>query len=78
MLNVRFLKLVNIFFFPEMKNSKVVEFQLADFLVFLRRVISSRVMKKNSTFVKWVDPLTAIISQKCTSGTISTETATML
>lgn len=51
-----------------MKNSKVVESQLADFLVFLRRVLSSRVMKRLCTFVKWVDPLIAIISQKCTSG----------
>ncbi|KAM3600471.1 uncharacterized protein V6R79_024041 [Siganus canaliculatus] len=50
------------------ENSKVVESQLADFLVFLRRVLSLRVMKRVSTFVKWVDPLMAIISPKCSLG----------
>ncbi|XP_037609794.1 probable E3 ubiquitin-protein ligase HERC1 isoform X5 [Sebastes umbrosus] len=49
-------------------SSKVVESQLADFLVFLRRVLSLRVMKRLSTFVKWIDPLMAIISHKCSSG----------
>uniref|UniRef100_A0A671VH49 HECT-type E3 ubiquitin transferase n=1 Tax=Sparus aurata TaxID=8175 RepID=A0A671VH49_SPAAU len=47
---------------------KVVESQLADFLVFLRRVLSLRVMKRLSTFVKWIDPLMAIISHKCSFG----------
>ncbi|KAE8284964.1 putative E3 ubiquitin-protein ligase HERC1 [Larimichthys crocea] len=50
------------------ESSKVVESQLADFLVFLRRVLSLRVMKRLSTFVKWTDPLMAIISHKCSSG----------
>ncbi|XP_023136650.2 probable E3 ubiquitin-protein ligase HERC1 isoform X3 [Amphiprion ocellaris] len=50
------------------ENSKVVESQLADFLVFLRRVLSLRVMKRLSTFVKWIDPLMAIISHKCSLG----------
>ncbi|XP_041666433.1 probable E3 ubiquitin-protein ligase HERC1 isoform X2 [Cheilinus undulatus] len=50
------------------ENSRVVESQLADFLVFLRRVLSLRVMKRLSTFVKWVEPLMAIISHKCTLG----------
>uniref|UniRef100_UPI0037E82BA5 probable E3 ubiquitin-protein ligase HERC1 n=1 Tax=Semicossyphus pulcher TaxID=241346 RepID=UPI0037E82BA5 len=50
------------------ESSKVVESQLADFLVFLRRVLSLRVMKRLSTFVKWIDPLMAIISHKCTLG----------
>ncbi|KAK7896525.1 hypothetical protein WMY93_021850 [Mugilogobius chulae] len=50
------------------KNSKVVESQLADFLVFLRRVLSSRVMGKLTTFEKWVEPLIAIISHKSSSG----------
>ncbi|XP_029024458.1 probable E3 ubiquitin-protein ligase HERC1 isoform X3 [Betta splendens] len=51
-----------------MESSKVVESQLADFLVFLRRVLSLRVMKRLSTFVKWIDPLMAIISHKCSFG----------
>ncbi|XP_056259323.1 probable E3 ubiquitin-protein ligase HERC1 isoform X5 [Seriola aureovittata] len=50
------------------ESSKVVESQLADFLVFLRRVLSLKVMKRLSTFVKWIDPLMAIISHKCPSG----------
>uniref|UniRef100_A0A672ZPF0 Uncharacterized protein n=1 Tax=Sphaeramia orbicularis TaxID=375764 RepID=A0A672ZPF0_9TELE len=50
------------------EKSKVVESQLADFLVFLRRVLSLRVMKRLSTFVKWIDPLIAIISHKCSLG----------
>lgn len=50
------------------ESSKVVESQLADFLVFLRRVLSLRVMKRLSTFVKWIDPLMAIISHKCSLG----------
>ncbi|KAF0031589.1 hypothetical protein F2P81_016144 [Scophthalmus maximus] len=50
------------------ESSEVVESQLADFLVFLRRVLSLRVMKRLSTFVKWIDPLMAIISQKSPLG----------
>ncbi|XP_040914289.1 probable E3 ubiquitin-protein ligase HERC1 isoform X5 [Toxotes jaculatrix] len=50
------------------ESSKVVESQLADFMVFLRRVLSLRVMKRLSTFVKWIDPLMAIISHKCPLG----------
>lgn len=53
-----------------MESSKVVESQLADFLVFVRRVLSLRVMKRLSTFVKWIDPLMAIISQKCSLGEV--------
>ncbi|XP_061887279.1 probable E3 ubiquitin-protein ligase HERC1 isoform X3 [Entelurus aequoreus] len=52
-------------------SSRVLECQLADFLVFLRRVLSLRVMKTLSTFLKWVDPLMAIISYKCASGSPS-------
>uniref|UniRef100_A0A3Q0SN29 Uncharacterized protein n=1 Tax=Amphilophus citrinellus TaxID=61819 RepID=A0A3Q0SN29_AMPCI len=50
------------------ESSRVVESQLADFLVFLRRVLSLRVMKRFSTFIKWIDPLMAIISHKCSLG----------
>uniref|UniRef100_A0A4W6C7G9 HECT-type E3 ubiquitin transferase n=1 Tax=Lates calcarifer TaxID=8187 RepID=A0A4W6C7G9_LATCA len=46
----------------------VANLALADFLVFLRRVLSLRVMKRLSTFVKWIDPLMAIISHKCPLG----------
>lgn len=50
------------------ESSKVVESQLGDFLVFLRRVLSLRVLKSLSTFVKWIDPLMTIISHKCSLG----------
>uniref|UniRef100_A0A8C4H0W8 HECT-type E3 ubiquitin transferase n=1 Tax=Dicentrarchus labrax TaxID=13489 RepID=A0A8C4H0W8_DICLA len=46
----------------------IANLALADFLVFLRRVLSLRVMKRHSTFVKWIDPLMAIISHKCSLG----------
>ncbi|XP_019899964.2 probable E3 ubiquitin-protein ligase HERC1 isoform X1 [Esox lucius] len=49
-------------------GSRVVESQLADFLVFLRRILSLRVTKRFSTFLKWVDPLMTIISHKCCPG----------
>ncbi|KAK2872403.1 hypothetical protein Q8A67_022300 [Cirrhinus molitorella] len=50
------------------RSSRVVESQLADFLVFLRRILSLRVAKRVSAFVKWIDPLMTIISYKCSSG----------
>lgn len=49
-------------------SSRVVESQLADFLVFLRRILSIRVAKRVSAFVKWIDPLMTVISYKCSSG----------
>ncbi|XP_073791889.1 probable E3 ubiquitin-protein ligase HERC1 isoform X5 [Danio rerio] len=49
-------------------SSRVVESQLADFLVFLRRILSLRVAKRVSAFVKWIDPLMTVISYKCSSG----------
>ncbi|XP_072518712.1 probable E3 ubiquitin-protein ligase HERC1 isoform X2 [Salminus brasiliensis] len=50
------------------RNSKVVESQLADFLVFLRRILSLRVTKRVSSFSRWIDPLLTIISYHSTSG----------
>ncbi|XP_043076943.1 probable E3 ubiquitin-protein ligase HERC1 [Puntigrus tetrazona] len=50
------------------RSSRVVESQLADFLVFLRRILSLRVAKRVSAFVKWIDPLMTVISYKCSSG----------
>lgn len=51
-----------------LESSRAIESQLADFLVFLRRVLSLRVMRRISTFVKWVDPIMAIVIPKCPSG----------
>ncbi|CAB1352023.1 unnamed protein product [Coregonus sp. 'balchen'] len=50
------------------RSSRVIESQLADFLVFLRRILSLRVTKRVSAFIKWIDPLMTIISHKCSSG----------
>nr|XP_015798394.2 probable E3 ubiquitin-protein ligase HERC1 isoform X1 [Nothobranchius furzeri] len=55
---------------PGTESSKVIEHQLADFLVFLRRVLSLRVMKRLSTFEKWIEPLMTIISHNCSSGSL--------
>ncbi|XP_029108431.1 probable E3 ubiquitin-protein ligase HERC1 isoform X2 [Scleropages formosus] len=50
------------------RNSRVVESQLADFLVFLRRIVPLRGTRSISVFVKWIDPLMTIVSPKCNSG----------
>ncbi|XP_066501303.1 probable E3 ubiquitin-protein ligase HERC1 isoform X2 [Hoplias malabaricus] len=49
-------------------SSRVVEAQLADFLVFLRRILSLRVTKRLSSFSRWIDPLMTIISYHSSSG----------
>ncbi|XP_051786021.1 probable E3 ubiquitin-protein ligase HERC1 isoform X2 [Erpetoichthys calabaricus] len=50
------------------KSRHIVESQLADFLVFLRRIISANSSKRSSAFIRWVDPLTTIIFHKTASG----------
>ncbi|XP_061589686.1 probable E3 ubiquitin-protein ligase HERC1 isoform X2 [Cololabis saira] len=52
----------------QVETRKIVESQLADFLVFLRRVLSLKVMRRLSTFIKWIDPLMAIILRESSSG----------
>ncbi|KAL4617326.1 putative E3 ubiquitin-protein ligase HERC1 [Arapaima gigas] len=49
-------------------NGRIVESQLADFLVFLRRLVSLRGSRSAPAFIKWIDPLMSIVSPKCTSG----------
>ncbi|XP_034166972.2 probable E3 ubiquitin-protein ligase HERC1 isoform X4 [Pangasianodon hypophthalmus] len=49
-------------------SNKVMESQLADFLVFLRRVLSPSVTKRVSSFSRWIDPLMTIISCHSSSG----------
>ncbi|TSK72182.1 putative E3 ubiquitin-protein ligase HERC1 [Bagarius yarrelli] len=51
-----------------LRSNKVMESQLADFLVFLRRVLSSSVTKRVSSFSRWIDPLMVIISSHSSSG----------
>ncbi|XP_053334016.1 probable E3 ubiquitin-protein ligase HERC1 isoform X3 [Clarias gariepinus] len=50
-------------------SNKVMESQLADFLVFLRRVLSPSVTQRVSSFSRWIDPLMTIISCHSSSGT---------
>ncbi|XP_066566869.1 probable E3 ubiquitin-protein ligase HERC1 isoform X2 [Amia ocellicauda] len=52
------------------KNSRIVESQLADFLVFLRRIVSLRSTKRMPAFSRWINPLMDIVTQKCTSGSL--------
>ncbi|XP_051890412.1 LOW QUALITY PROTEIN: probable E3 ubiquitin-protein ligase HERC1 [Pristis pectinata] len=49
-------------------NRRIVETQLGDFLVFLRRVISIRSMQNNMVSVKWIDPILLIASGMSASG----------
>ncbi|XP_055489136.1 LOW QUALITY PROTEIN: probable E3 ubiquitin-protein ligase HERC1 [Leucoraja erinacea] len=49
-------------------NRRIVEIQLGDFLVFLRRVISFRSLQNNMVSVKWIDPIVLIASGMNTSG----------
>ncbi|KAF7696652.1 hypothetical protein HF521_005070 [Silurus meridionalis] len=49
-------------------SNRVMESQLADFLVFLRRVLSPTVTKRVSSFSRWIDPLMTIISCHSNSG----------
>ncbi|KAJ8338960.1 hypothetical protein SKAU_G00357460 [Synaphobranchus kaupii] len=50
------------------RSSRIIESHLADFLVFLRRIVSLRGTKRVSAFIKWIDPLMTIVSHKATSG----------
>ncbi|XP_007895403.2 probable E3 ubiquitin-protein ligase HERC1 [Callorhinchus milii] len=50
------------------KDRRIVETQLGDFLVFLRRVISFKNIQKNMVSVKWIDPLLLIATQTHSTG----------
>ncbi|XP_048448764.1 probable E3 ubiquitin-protein ligase HERC1, partial [Rhincodon typus] len=45
------------------KSRRIIETQLGDFLVFLRRVISFKNVQSNIVSVKWIDPLLLIATQ---------------
>ncbi|XP_069780317.1 probable E3 ubiquitin-protein ligase HERC1 isoform X3 [Narcine bancroftii] len=49
-------------------SRRIIETQLGDFLVFLRRVISFRGMQNNTVSVKWIDPILLIASGISASG----------
>ncbi|GCB81991.1 hypothetical protein scyTo_0022262, partial [Scyliorhinus torazame] len=50
------------------KNRRIVETQLGDFLVFLRRVISFKNVQSNIVSVKWIDPLLLIATRMHETG----------
>ncbi|XP_067888501.1 probable E3 ubiquitin-protein ligase HERC1 isoform X5 [Heterodontus francisci] len=50
------------------KNRRIVETQLGDFLVFLRRVISFKNLQSNIVSVKWIDPLLLIATRMHATG----------
>ncbi|XP_060677251.1 probable E3 ubiquitin-protein ligase HERC1 isoform X1 [Hemiscyllium ocellatum] len=50
------------------KSRRIVETQLGDFLVFLRRVISFKNVRNNIVSVKWIDPLLLIATQMHETG----------
>ncbi|XP_043542936.1 probable E3 ubiquitin-protein ligase HERC1 isoform X3 [Chiloscyllium plagiosum] len=50
------------------KSRRIVETQLGDFLVFLRRVISFKNVQNNIVSVKWIDPLLLIATQMHETG----------
>lgn len=52
------------------RSSRIVESQLADFLVFLRRIVSLRGSKRVSSFGKWIDPLMSVVSHRATTGAL--------
>ncbi|XP_035383560.1 probable E3 ubiquitin-protein ligase HERC1 isoform X3 [Electrophorus electricus] len=50
------------------RSSKVAESQLADFLVFLRRVLSLSTTQRASSISRWIEPLMTIVSYHSSSG----------
>ncbi|XP_041057144.1 probable E3 ubiquitin-protein ligase HERC1 isoform X1 [Carcharodon carcharias] len=50
------------------KSRRIIETQLGDFLVFLRRVISFKNVQSNIVSVKWIDPLLLIATRMHETG----------
>ncbi|XP_030044055.1 putative E3 ubiquitin-protein ligase HERC1 [Microcaecilia unicolor] len=51
-----------------MRKQHIAELHLGDFLVFLRRVVSSKAIQSKMASPKWTEVLLNIASQKCCSG----------
>lgn len=55
--------------FPALiRKQRTAELHLGDFLVFLRRVVSSKAIQSKMASPKWTEVLLNIASQKCCSG----------
>lgn len=53
------------------RKQHTAELHLGDFLVFLRRVVSSKAIQSKMASPKWTEVLLNIAAQKCCSGTTS-------
>lgn len=51
-----------------LRKQHIAELHLGDFLVFLRRVVSSKAIQSKMASPKWTEVLLNIASQKCSSG----------
>ncbi|XP_036697174.1 probable E3 ubiquitin-protein ligase HERC1 isoform X1 [Balaenoptera musculus] len=51
-----------------LRKQRAAELHLGDFLVFLRRVVSSKAIQSKMASPKWTEVLLNIASQKCSSG----------
>lgn len=57
-------------FIAALRKQHAAELHLGDFLVFLRRVVSSKAIQSKMASPKWTEVLLNIASQKCCSGTV--------
>lgn len=55
-------------FIAALRKQHAAELHLGDFLVFLRRVVSSKAIQSKMASPKWTEVLLNIASQKCCSG----------
>lgn len=66
---------LSINFLAALRKQHAAELHLGDFLVFLRRVVSSKAIQSKMASPKWTEVLLNIASQKCCSGTIFSKCA---
>ena len=58
------------------RKQHTAELHLGDFLVFLRRVVSSKAIQSKMASPKWTEVLLNIAAQKCCSGTTQLKSST--
>lgn len=66
---------LSINFLAALRKQHAAELHLGDFLVFLRRVVSSKAIQSKMASPKWTEVLLNIASQKCCSGMIFSKCA---
>lgn len=65
-------------FLAALRKQHAAELHLGDFLVFLRRVVSSKAIQSKMASPKWTEVLLNIASQKCCSGMVMSKCAPWL